>query len=266
MKPEVSVIMSVYNPLHKEYLEKSVRSVIDQSFTDWEMIICDDGSDRRCASFIKKTAEDDDRIRLIKNKSNKGLGYSLNRCIKESKGDYIARMDADDYSHPDRLKEQLDFLKKHKNADWCGTDTLLFDDRGTWGSRHMPVAPKRKDFLKYSPFIHSSVMFKRSVLTENKGYKALNRSEDYELFMRLFSNGCRGYNIPKELYAYREDENNYRRRTLKCAVEECVVRINGFKKLSMLTPDNYVYVIKPVVVSLIPGRVQMFLKKALRNR
>ena len=265
MKPEISVIMSVYNPQRKEQFEKAVQSIKDQSFQDWEMIICDDGSDRSVA-FIEETAGTDSRIRLIRNGSNKGLGYSLNRCIRESSGDYIARMDADDICRPERLKEQLDFLKSHKNADWCGTDAFLINDGGTWGSRHMPRVPKKKDFLKFSPFIHSSVMFRRGVLTKNHGYKALNRSEDYELFMRLYSKGYRGYNIPKELYGYREDENNYKRRTLSCAVEECVVRKRGFEKLGMLSPQNFAYVIKPVVVSAIPGRIQMFLKKALRDR
>lgn len=265
MKPEISVIMSVYNPGCKEHLKKAVQSIKDQSFQDWEMIICDDGSDR-FVSFIEEIAGTDSRIRLIRNESNKGLGYSLNRCIRESTGEFIARMDADDICHSERLKVQLDFLKSHKNADWCGTDAFLINAKGTWGSRHMPVTPTKKDFLKFSPFIHSSVMFRRDVLIKNHGYKALNRSEDYELFMRLYSKRYRGYNIPKELLGYREDENNYKRRTLKCAVEECAVRKKGFEKLGMLYPENYAYVIKPVLVSAIPGRLQMLLKKVLRNR
>ena len=104
------------------------------------------------------------------------------------------------------------------------------------------------------------------MLTKNHGYKALNRAEDYELFMRLYSKGYRGYNIPKELYGYREDANNYKRRTFNCAVEECAVRKKGFEQLGMLSPENLVYVFKPVVLSAIPGRVQMLIKNALRGR
>ncbi len=265
MKPEVSVIMSVYDPAKPRYFKDAVRSIIDQSFTDWEMIICDDGSDKRFAGLFETVAASDDRIRLIKNSSNRGLGYSLNKCIRYSSGDFLARMDADDVCHPERLKEQIRFLKSHEDADWCGTDAFLINDGGTWGVRHMPIAPEKKDFLEFSPFMHSSVIFKRRVFEENKGYRHLKRAEDYELFMRLYSKGCKGYNIPKKLYGYREDENSYKRRTFSCALEECRVRKSGFKRLDMLSPGNYRYVFKPVLMSMIPGKVQMFLKKSLRN-
>ena len=261
MKPEVSVIMSVYNPYSTDYLLRSVNAIKNQTFTDWEMIICDDGSFNIHHKMMEEIAASDDRITLITNDKNMGLGASLNRCIKKAKGDYIARMDVDDTCNPDRLKVQVDFLKKHQKIAWCGTDAFLFNDNGRWGSRHMPVRPKKCDFLHYSPYIHSSVMFKRDVLTRNRGYKAMHRAEDYELFMRLTALGYRGCNIPAELYGYREDENNYKRRTLRCALEESYVRNDGFKKLGMRTPINFGYVVKPLIISMIPIKLQMILKR-----
>ena len=84
--------------------------------------------------------------------------------------------------------------------------------------------------------------------------------------MRLYAKGYRGYNISKELYGYREDENNYKRRTFKCAVEEYEVRKQGFKRLGILSGLNYGYVVKPVVLSVVPGKVQMFIKKKFGKR
>ena len=111
--PEISVITGVYNPNEKSFY-KAVKSVINQSFINWEMIIVDDGSEKRAKSFIADAEKADGRIRVISENKNHGLAYGLNRCIRESKGKYLARMDADDLSAPDRFQKQYDFLENNK--------------------------------------------------------------------------------------------------------------------------------------------------------
>src|SRR5699024_3199279 len=108
---KITVIMGVYNPKQPEYLLQAVQSIIGQTFQDWEMLIYDDGSDKEYIPVIRKAAELDPRIRLIRCEKNHGLAYALNQCIKQAKGQYIARMDDDDISKPGRLEKIYDFLE-----------------------------------------------------------------------------------------------------------------------------------------------------------
>lgn len=97
-------------------------------------------------------------------------------------------MDADDISDPNRLKVQYDFLEKNPQYSWCGCNARLLDENGIWGTREMPEAPAEKDYLKYSPYIHPTVMYRASLFEETDGYKVSEETllcEDYEIFMRL---------------------------------------------------------------------------------
>ena len=159
---KISVIMGVYNQFDEGQLHASVNSILEQSEDDFEFIIYNDGSVPQVAESIKKLKELDDRIIIIDGKENKGLAYSLNKCIEKATGSYIARMDADDISYKERFKEQVEFLEKHPEYHWCGCNATLFDENGEWGQRIMVEAPEDKDFLKFSPFIHPSVMYRVS--------------------------------------------------------------------------------------------------------
>ena len=113
--PLVSVVMSVYND--SKYLSESIKSILDQTLKDFEFIIVDDGSLDNSFDLLRRFKKKDNRIKILKNNSNMGLAFSLNKAIKESKGKYIARMDADDLSMPDRLKKQIIFFQKYKETD-----------------------------------------------------------------------------------------------------------------------------------------------------
>ena len=106
--PVISVIMGVYNVKSEEMAEMSILSVLNQTFRDFEFIICDDGSDNDTENVIKKIVKDDTRVKFIKNETNKGLAFTLNHCLKYASGEYIARMDIDDYSYPERFEKQLE--------------------------------------------------------------------------------------------------------------------------------------------------------------
>lgn len=265
---KISVIMGVYNPPAKYQLFQAVMSMINQSFTEWELILYDDGSTARYAEMIEEAANLDKRIMYIRNEQNHGLAYALNRCIELSGGTYIARMDADDFSHPQRLQTLYDFLEHNPEYQWVGSNAELFDDEGTWGIEKMPEIPVAGDFLKYSPYIHPSVMFRKEILLELGGYtvsEATRRCEDYELFMRLHKEGYHGYNLQQNLLRYREDESAYNKRKYKYYIREIKIRFSGFKNLEILSIKTMPYVLKPLVVGLVIPPIQRYIKKGIRK-
>ncbi len=245
----VTVVMGVYNQDNKEELEEAVRSILEQTMKRWELIICDDGSDSEAARNLKEYEKRDERIRVIRHAQNRGLAATLNTCIAQARGKYIARMDADDISRPQRLERQVWFLETHHQYAFVGSNADLIDENGVWGTRTMPERPERKDFLPYSPFIHPSVMVRREVYLMSGGYyvsKETWRCEDYELFMRLYALGYVGYNMQEVLFCYREDKACYERRKFRYRLDEAKIRRRNFKNLGMEGPVAWLYTIRPV--------------------
>lgn len=264
--PEISVLMSVYNPADREIFLEAVKSVISQSFTDWEMILYDDGSDEDKKELIKEAAALDPRIIYVDGKENRGLGYAINASLGRSAGKYIARMDCDDISKPERFTRQHEFLEKNSGYAWVGTNAELIDSCGRWAVWRMVKEPGKTDFLKFSPFIHPSVMFRRQILEECGGYTQDNkRAEDYELFMRLYAEGYKGYNLQEVLFCYRENTESYRRRKFSFQLNEVKVRIKGFKSLGLLNARNFLFAVKPFFVGLIPNKLLSGIKRRVRK-
>ena len=255
-EPMVSVIMGVYNP-QIDQLQKAVRSIIQQTYLNWELLIYDDGSELKYKEDIAKLAELDPRIICYRGERNQGLAKALNECIIRAKGRYIARMDGDDISRKNRLHKQIDFLEQHPEFSWVGTAAYLLAGESFWGTRKMQEVPQAEDFLRYSPYIHPTVVFREEVLKLCQGYlvsKRTRRCEDYELFMRLHSQGHRGYNLSEYLFAYREDPASYARRTWGTRLDEMQIRYQGFKELGILKITTIPYLVRPLASGLIPRR------------
>lgn len=260
--PKVSIIMSVYND-SKEQLYTAIESIRNQTLKDWEFIICDDGTSKENAFLLREYCQKDKRIKVIMNKKNIGLTRSLNRCLKYAKANYVARMDADDISHKSRLEKQYNFLEKHKEYAFVGTKAYIFNDNGVYQVRNIEEKPSKRSFLKRSPFMHPTVMIRRQIYDEMNGYrfaKETRRAEDYDLFMRIYAKGYRGYNLQEELFYYREDKEAYRKRQYRYRIDEMIVRYKGFKKLGLL-PKGYIYIIKPVFVGVLPRSIVQKLQK-----
>ncbi|MBO5469815.1 MAG: glycosyltransferase [Lachnospiraceae bacterium] len=254
--PEVSVIMGVYNCKDKDLLKKSILSVIAQTYKDWEFIICDDGSTDDTYLCLKEYEKMDDRIKIITYKKNRGLSYALNKCIQVSSGEYIVRQDDDDISYPSRLKKELDFIKNNPQYSIVGCIADVYDDNGIWGEYKLCEKPLKKTFLWSSPFLHPSVVMRKESLMLVGGYrvaKETRRCEDYDLFMRMYAEGLKGYNIQEKLYKYKIVNNEKKYRTLKYRIDEAKVRFKGFSKLNLM-PVGLLYVIKPICIALIPQR------------
>lgn len=256
-KPQISVLLCAYNP-DKEQLYLAVKSIIEQSFRHWEMILYDDGSDKEYKDCIYEMSCLDNRICYVRNEEHHSLAYGLNESMKLAKGKYIARMDADDISHSERFQKQFQFLEEHTQYMWVGSNIATIDKNGDkWGELHYPMLPEKRDFLKFSPYAHPSIMIRREALLVHGGYGTGEhpcRSEDYELFMRLHAKGEQGANLQEILLDYRETEYSYSKRTLFFQLQEVWVRAEGFHRLGILTPTAFFYVIKPIIVWLIPNK------------
>ena len=255
--------MGVYNVPERKILAKAIDSILNQTYQDFEFIICDDGSTDSCYEILQEYAQKDKRIKLLKNEKNKGLSYTLNKCLSFAQGEYIARMDADDVALPTRLEQELKFLSKNKDYAMVGSNVYFIDGDKRWGVRSLPERPNKKDFLFTSPFVHPSIMIRRDVLCELNGYaEDAIRCEDYDLWMRLYAQGYKGYNIQEYLLEFREDKNAYHRRAYRYRWYEGKIRLRGFRKLGLL-PIGIPYVLKPFIVGLLP---QSFLAIMRGNR
>ena len=268
--PKISVIMGVYNCKNYDSLKKSVDSIINQTFRDWELIICDDGSTNNTSLLLENIRKLDSRIKIISYEKNMGLAYALNHCLEHANGSYIARQDDDgDISSPERFQTQLDYLNTHKNVDYVGSNCAVFSDNGVIGSLIVPEFVSSKSFLWNSPYIHPAIMFRREALDMVNGYRVSKetlRCEDYDLFMRLHSAGCIGYNIQSKLYAYRLNFlPNKKYRTISDRWHETIVRFKGFSLMGILIL-GFPFVIKPLIVHFIPSKVFFMLKKQLYKR
>lgn len=262
--PKISIIMSIYNQWNSDYLDRAVMSILSQTFRDFEFIIHDDGSEPAICQQLEQYRKLDDRIIIIHSQENCGLAYSLNTCINVAKGKYIARMDDDDISAPDRIAAQYEYLETHPEISYVGCNAGLIDSNGVWGHRTMPEYPDKQSFLRYSPFIHPSVMIRRSVFDVQEAYhlsKETWRCEDYELFMRLTKLGYRGINIQQELFYYRENYHSYKKRKFKYRLNEVKLRYWNFKELDMLHSTGWLYVIRPLAAAFVPSGLICAAKK-----
>ncbi len=268
-KPQISVIMSIYNQWNEDQLNQAIMSVLNQTFRDFEFIIYNDGSDEVVYGYLQKYAAMDERITLINNPENHGLAYSLNTCIDVARGKYLARMDDDDICEPNRLQIQYDYMETHPEVTYIGCNAKLIDDKGVWGHRMMPENPGKRAFLRFSPFIHPTVMIRRNIFDGQEAYrssKATWRCEDYELFMRLMKLGYRGHNIQEALFCYREDRNSYKKRKAKYRIDEMRLRYRNFQELGILYPVGWLYVIRPALAIIVPSGLIYKIKKIYHRR
>lgn len=257
MNHQISVIMGVYNFYHPKLLSQAIYSVLEQTFQDFEFIICDDGSTDGTWELLNKIAHSDERIVLLRNLENKGLAFSLNRCLGYAKGEYIARMDADDISLPNRLEKEINFLKENRQYALVTSWADLMEDGHVWGLRRVCEKPEKKDLLFGPPFIHAAMLMRTNVLYELDGYRICKetlRAEDYDLWLRMYAKGYKGYNLQEVLYQICEGREAYKRRSYKFRLDEAKIRYHGFKDLGIL-PRGIPYVLKPFIVGLIPQRI-----------
>ena len=180
--PPLSVVMPVHNAI--PYLDEAITSILSQSFGDFEFVVLDDGSTDGSLDRLRYWAERDRRIRLIRGRTRSGPVESSNRVVRESRAALVARMDADDLAHPDRLKLQIEAFAEHPDAVAVASLAETIDDRG-----RLVRGPDFARLLRrspFAPFAHSSLTVRRSVFDEAGGYRIeASLWEDVDLYPRL---------------------------------------------------------------------------------
>jgi glycosyltransferase involved in cell wall biosynthesis len=206
-KPRVTVVMAVYNG--ERYLDEALRSLFAQTFDDYELLVVDDASADLTPKIL--AGYEDRRLRVLRNERNLGLTASLNRALREARGMYVARQDVDDLSDGTRLERQVAFLDEHKTVVLLGTAYRRIDEDGrATGDRPVPQDANsiRWRLLFMNVFSHSTVMFRRSVLSEVGLYdESFRYAQDYELWSRI----ARRHPVaalPDVLVSYRETSSS----------------------------------------------------------
>ena len=225
--PEVSIVMAVFNG--SRTICKAIDSIVGQTYTDWELVIVNDASTDNTLEIVNSYIGKHDNICCITNDSNLGLARSLNRGIAVAQGRYVARMDDDDVCRPTRLQEQVEFLRNNPKVDVLGTAALLLREDGTRiGEYRMPETHEEvwRALPKKNPFLHPSVMMKKTFLDATGGYdESLRRKEDYDLWARGSKNHVY-HNLQTPLLDYRVKDS----KPLKAAFYSFMVRLrNGVR-------------------------------------
>ena len=202
-KPLISVVMATYNEPEK-YLRESIESILNQTFKYFEFIIILDNPDNKKAEkIIKEYQQKDKRIIFIKNEKNLGLAGSLNKGIEIAKGKYIARMDADDISLPERLEKQLEYMENNKDVDLLFSWVYFIDENDSILKEFKPVKEKVRNlkiyFFKEHLLVHPTLIAKSKVLKKNIFDENQKRSQDFELWMRLMTKNYK-FDIIDEFY------------------------------------------------------------------
>jgi len=250
--PAISVIMGIYNCAPT--LQEALDSLYSQTLQDFEIILCDDGSTDNTFEVALENQKKNSNIVLLKNERNLGLNATLNKCLKVAKGKYIARMDGDDLSKPNRFETEFNFLESHPEYAIVSTSMEYFDDNGVFRTGHCSGEPSREEFVKGTPFCHAPCMVRREAYMAVDGYSVserLLRVEDYHLWLKMYEKGFRGYRLDQPLYMMRDDRNAVARRKISGRINEAYVKYLVCKTFE-LPFYYYLFCLKPIIVGLLP--------------
>ena len=209
----VTVIIGIYNCATT--LVEALDSLYTQTFQDFKIVLCEDGSSDNTYQVAEEYALKHDNILLLRNEKNLGLNVTLNRCLEHVDTEYVARMDGDDISLPTRFEKEVKFLDGHPEFAFVSSPMIYFDDRGDFRVGKATPEPRKEAFLYGRTFCHAPVMIRHEAYKAVGGYsvsKYLLRVEDQHLWLKLYKNGFRGYNLSEPLYKMRDDKNASRRR------------------------------------------------------
>ena len=261
-QPKVSVIMGIYNC--ESTLSEAINSILGQSYTNWELVMCDDGSTDGTYALAEQYREKyPEKIILLKNERNMKLSYTLNRCLEKASGELIARMDGDDISHRDRLQTQVRFLQTHSDIQLVGCAMQRFDERGLHDIMHPVVSPDKWTLRYRVPFFHATILTYKWVYDTLKGYNvsdSVTRVEDRDLWFRFYANAFKGANIDEVLYDVRENKETISRRTVRSRFHSLQTTARGFQLLGYPKRWLITEVLLLTAKSLIPYRVKQWVR------
>ena len=262
-EPLVSVIIACFNA--EQYIDDCLNSLINQTYKNLEIIVCDDSSKDGSYSKLLEWSARDPRIFVLHNEQNMFAAATRNKCIKASHGDYLMIQDVDDISKQNRVEVLLSYFEKNPSISIVSSSIQCFResvDKPLYIYSERKEYPSKYSFLWGISFVHPASMITRECIETVGGYRVApetRRCQDYDMFIRMYAEGFKGMNIKEVLYYYRLDEANYRRRTWKARVGEHKIRKYGYKKLGMM-PWAYVFTLKPFLSHFI-----QFVKNTVRH-
>lgn len=215
-QPLVSVIMATFNePV--EFLSQAIESILHQTYSHLELLIADDSTKEETKKAIDKYANEDTRVSVIREKTKMGIAVARNRCFQAAKGKFIAIMDADDISLPDRIERQIQFAQSHPDIDLFGGHVNIINEKGEIVTqRTYKTTPNRflRMFVYRNPLAHPTVFFRRKIIDEGYSYdENFKKAEDLEFYLRLFKNGFHLINMDTTLINYRIIGDMQKKRT-----------------------------------------------------
>lgn len=242
--PKISVILPAYNA--EKYIKEALDSILSQTFADFELIVLNDCSQDSTEEII--LSYEDPRIVYVKNEENLGVARTLNKGLALAKGEYIARMDADDISLPQRFQKQVEYLDAHGEYGICGCWLQVFSDEGDGAVVQYAQEDReiRADQLFNSGFAHPGVMLRSHALWQaGEGYDPLyEKAEDYELWHRMLS-VSKGHNLPLPLLRYRHHGAQV---TVTCKKQQAQAVVRLHEKM-----------LREINAELTSGEMQVFL-------
>lgn len=257
----ITVLMGIYNCAST--LVEALDSLYAQTYQDFKIVLCEDGSTDDTFNVAKAYAENHENIILVRNEKNMGLNFTLNRCLEYADTEYCARMDGDDISLPTRFEKEIKFLDAHPEYAIVSTQMQHFDAEGIFRVGTGKGEPDVRTYPKSVPFCHAPCMVRTEAYKAVGGYtvdKKLLRQEDYHLWIKMYQKGYRGYTIAEPLYMMRDDRNAVRRRNFVSRRNEAYVKHLACKMLGL--PFYYnLYCLKPLILSITPTWIYNILHK-----
>lgn len=249
----ITVLMAIYNCA--DTLVEALDSLMAQTYQRFKVILCDDCSTDNTYSIAEEYIKNyEDKFILIKNKVNSKLPTSLNRCLEYADTEYIARMDGDDISKPDRFEKEINFLDSHPEYALVSCAMEHFDENGVFSVFRQKSNPDKKCFVGSTPHCHAPCMMRTNALRSVGGYTVkrwTQQGQDIHLWAKMYNKGLRGYNLSEVLYSMRDDHAAYKRRTFKEGI--IAVRRNyEIFKLMNISMFNIYGLIRPVLVAALP--------------
>jgi glycosyltransferase EpsE len=259
--PLVSVMMAIYNC--EETLEEAIKCIINQTYLNWELILYDDCSTDNTYNKALEIAKTDSRIKVYKNEKNLTLAPTLNNCLHVAKGEYVARMDGDDICDVARFEKEVSFLTNNQEYAVVSCQMYMYDENGIYANVAYPEYPVKENLASYSPLCHAGSMMRKSVLEELKGYNIsseVERIEDYDLWVRLYENGYKAYNIQEYLYSMRNDRNAIKRKKYKFRISEYKLKKKACKIFN-LSIKYRLQAYRPLILGLMPSFTYKILQR-----
>ena len=247
--------MGIYNCA--PYLQEALDSLYAQTYQDFKIILCDDGSKDDTYVIAQRNAAEHSNIVLIKNDRNMGLNYTLNHCLEYADTEYIARMDGDDISLPTRFETELRFLDEHPEYAVVSVPMVYFDEKGDYRTGYGNGEVKSRDFIHGTPICHAPCMARTMVFKVVGGYSVddkLLRVEDYHLWFKIFAAGYKLYMLDEALYKMRDDRNAVLRRNWVTRRNEAYVKHIGYKMIR-LPRLTQIHAIVPIIKYIVPSFV-----------